>query len=278
VNTGQDRTVSQERTTGQELLRQLVLLLANLTVITSLLVYFGWKRAEVQAEALGIDENIFDVTTMGYVVRSVDQVLYLLAGVAILGLAWLWADRRLATIMTRTWAWFVPWLAIAVGALLLIPAILFYLLRFEIVTAWMFVLTPAGAGTGILLMLYSGRLWTIRQGTKTKTSDLSQILVFLLVSATLFLTATHLAIVFGRSLAADYESYVRVPITVTSDKPLPLDGSPVVMVDGRYQYQHLLLFERIGNKVYIVKSGWRPHQGKVMVITEGEGIQFSYGN
>jgi hypothetical protein len=276
VSPADDKT-PKERATAGELLRQLVLLLANLTVITSLLVYFGWKRVEVQADALGIDENIFDMTTMAYVLRSVDQILFLLAVVAILGLSGQWLDRRLANLAHRPWAAVLPWTAIGVGVLALIPGILFYLLRFQITLAWVFVVTPALTCLGILLLVYSGRLWARRRHTRQAINDVTRIFVFLLIAAALFLTTTNLAIVFGRSLADDYSSYVKVPVTIVSDRPLPLDGTPATQIDGKYVYGHLLLFDRLADKVYLVKDTWRPRQGKVMVINEGPELQFNYG-
>jgi hypothetical protein len=267
----------KERTTASELLRQLVLLLANLTVITSLLVYFGWKRVEVQADALGIDENIFDMTTTAYVLRSVDQILYLLAVVAILGLLGQWLDRRLARLAHRPWAAVLPWAAIGAGVLALVPGILYYLLGFQITSAWVFVVTPALACVGILLLFYSGVLWARRSRTREPINDLTRIFLFLLIAASLFLTTTHLAIVFGRRLADDYATYVKIPVTIVSDRPLPLDSTPAAQIDGRYVYTHLLLFDRLGGKVYLVKDTWRPRQGKIMVIDEGPGLQFNYG-
>lgn len=57
---GQQRTDRVSDQGGARQLRRLLLsLAANVTVLTGLLVYFGWKRADTQSRLLGVDESIF---------------------------------------------------------------------------------------------------------------------------------------------------------------------------------------------------------------------------
>jgi hypothetical protein len=49
---------ADERDDRNDLIRRMGAVLANVGVLTALLVYFGWKRSEVQSRRLGIDESI----------------------------------------------------------------------------------------------------------------------------------------------------------------------------------------------------------------------------
>src|SRR5829696_7273881 len=71
-------------------LRALASIGANVTVLTALLIYFGWRRSETQARVLGIDESILGMSTRDYVVRSVGPLLAPLVVVGMAGLGWLW--------------------------------------------------------------------------------------------------------------------------------------------------------------------------------------------
>ncbi|GAA2213693.1 hypothetical protein GCM10009850_091560 [Nonomuraea monospora] len=81
---------------GHPLLRWAIGLLANVTVLTALLVYFGWQRSEIQALELGLDDSVLGMSPTDYVLRSVRQALTLLLLIAIGGLAWLQLDHFLA--------------------------------------------------------------------------------------------------------------------------------------------------------------------------------------
>jgi hypothetical protein len=69
-------------------------------VLTALLVYFGWKRADTQATVLGVDESVFGLSTQDYLLRSVDALFLPIGIFAAAGLGWLWAHdtirRRIA--------------------------------------------------------------------------------------------------------------------------------------------------------------------------------------
>ena len=47
-----------------------------LTVVTALLIYFGWARADAQSKAMGVDVSMFGYSTQDYVLRSI-STLYL---------------------------------------------------------------------------------------------------------------------------------------------------------------------------------------------------------
>ena len=53
--------------------------LANVAVLTALLVYFGWTRSEVYNRRIGIDESILGMLTREYLLRSSDRSSFCLS-------------------------------------------------------------------------------------------------------------------------------------------------------------------------------------------------------
>ncbi len=271
----------------REALKPVVALLANVTVITALLVYFGWRRAETHAERLGIDESVLGMTTREYVLRSVGPVLVLLVGVAVCGLAWMALERRLTprllppTDATPDADAGTPPVAArrtvqGLGLAWLILPALVYLLGF-VAPALAFVLFPASIGAGALLWVYAGR---VRRGDDGR-SRFALALVGVLVLVCLFWTASNYAEVLGDRLADDFVDEVdRLPgVVVSSQERLYLDGPgvdetqlPGPEEDGglRYRYEGLRLLEHTGGRYFLVSDGWTPTYGVVFVLEDGD--------
>ncbi|GHJ43434.1 hypothetical protein Cs7R123_07760 [Catellatospora sp. TT07R-123] len=271
-----------------ELSRQLVLLLANVTVITALLVYFGWQRAESQSEALGLDQALFGMSTQDYALRSVGPVLSLLAVVGAAGLLYLWLDRwltaRTAGAGRSRAPRYVLLAAIAVPAVvcLAVPAT-----DGLPVTSPLFgvayTLWPLAVGAGILLLLYSARLRARDRGEQPPPlPTVAQLCVLLLLGVCLFTATSNHAEASGWQLAAQFVDDLpnRVSVVVTSDKPLHLSGPGLreqQLDDGIYQYSGLKLMDRFNGQVFLVPTGFRPGSGRLIVLAEGDGLRMSYG-
>lgn len=287
----------------KETLKPVVALLANVTVITALLVYFGWRRAETQADRLGIDESVLGMTTREYVLRSVGPVLVLLVGVAVCGLAWMALERRLTPLLCpkpdpaadRATPVSAPVRCVVLGlglSWLLLPGLV-YLLGF-VWPATAFVLFPASIGAGVLLWVY---VTEVRRGHGSTKDDgrpddgryirgedrgLSRVaLVFvgLLVLVCLFWTASNYAEVLGDQLADDFVHAVdRLPgVVVLSEQRLFLDGpevheDPLAGPDGegalRFRYEGLRLLENTGGRYFLVSDGWTETDGVVFVLKD----------
>ncbi len=274
----------------REALKPVVALLANVTVITALLVYFGWRRAETHADRLGIDESVLGMTTREYVLRSVGPVLVLLVGIAACGLAWMAVERRITPTLTRSET-AAARLGVAVLGLawLVLPGLV-YLLGF-VWPATAFVLFPASIGAGALLWVYAARLR--RRGADSdavddaddghpvddRTSRVALALVGLLVLVCLFWTASNYAQVLGDRLADDFVGNVdRLPgVVVSAERSLFLDGPGVDEVslprsegdeEGalRYRYEGLRLLEHTGGHYFLVSDEWSPTYGVVWVL------------
>lgn len=288
----------------KEALKPAIALLANVTVVTALLVYFGWRRAETQADRLGIDESVLGMTTREYILRSVGPVLVLLVGVAVCGLAWMALERRLTPLLSpapdtgigpaapASAPVRLTILALGLGWLLL-PGLV-YLLGF-VLPAPAFVLFPASIGAGVLLWVYACQVRRARDRSDDdrRTDDghsgdgaegpsrLALVFVGLLVLVCLFWTASNYAEVLGHRLADDFvhEVHSLPGVVVSSEQPLFLDGPGIDEVplagpdtDGalRYRYEGLRLLENTGGRYFLVSDGWTPTDGVVFVLNDDD--------
>jgi len=148
-------------TTSSSMLRAAVGVVANVAVVTALLVYFGWQRSEVQSHELGISESLLGMSTQDYVLRSVRPVFVLVVCAALGGLAWVWVDRWLrrpggpfAVARPTSSASRLVWLLRGISVVPLIAA-------FAVFAAWPWlgaILLPAAIGIGLLLVFYAAVL------------------------------------------------------------------------------------------------------------------------
>ena len=53
------------------------------SLLTALLLYYGWVRARVQAEKMGLDVNLFGYTTQDYLLLSIDSLYFQLIWIAV---------------------------------------------------------------------------------------------------------------------------------------------------------------------------------------------------
>ena len=273
----------------KEAVRPALALLANVTVVTALLVYFGWRRAETQADRLGIDESILGMSTREYLLRSVGPVLTLLVLIGAGGLAWISMEPRLTLWLRAAKASPVGGVAPpAAGriakhllgvAWIILPAIV--ILVGYLWPALAFVAFPLSIGTGVLLWLYARSvLSAARDGRRrfSSTTGLAGLFAGLLVLVCLFWTASNYAEVLGRRLADDLAGDIEgLPgVTVLSEARLHLDGPGVQETEladdagFRYRYRGLRLLEHTGGNFLLVSDGWSTEYGVVFLIGDDD--------
>ncbi|MEV4115503.1 hypothetical protein [Nonomuraea sp. NPDC049695] len=272
--------------TGHPVLRWALVVLANVTVTTALLVYFGWQLSAVQAFELGIDESILDMSTKDYVLRSVRPVLVLLMIIGVAGLLWLQADHVLAprarkdgtgdrlirhTLRALSLAWLVLPLAM-------------WALGFVLQTA-SFLAFPFSIGAGVLLTLYGTHLRTLLPGASPRDGlPLLYTFTSIIVCVSLFYGATNLAIYQGVSLAQNLIVGDLTKVTLYSTERLYLGAgkeSALPASTGKaaytYRYGNLRLFAHTGGRYFLIADDWRRDQGVVVMLTESSTIRLELG-
>lgn len=274
--------------TRSGLVRTLTTILLNVSVLTALLVYFGWVRSDRMAAELGIDESILQMSVEDYLLRSVRSVFVPVLFVGLAALAWVgfdrwWTSRRARDVHDPIATWFARWMwAIALGVI-----IGGFLLGY-IGLAWTFIAGPLIAAGGLLLIAYGFRLRSTLPGVVAVSSTTEAVFrgaTALLVAVGVFYSAHNYAIVEGTSLAADYERVVATlpGVEVDSAEPLDLTAPGVVALctsdgeDTRYRYTGLRLLDRTGENYWLVSDGWTREYGAVMALpTDGDGTRFTF--
>jgi hypothetical protein len=275
---------------GADTVKRIGAVLANVTVITGLLIYFGWRRTESQAERLGIDESILGLSTKDYVLRSVGPVLVLLSIVAVGGLVWLWIDRvaaarraRLDLQSTET-RWGFRLLAFAWLLLPLCVILLGFVWR-----RGAFVLFPMSIGLGVLLSLYGVYLRSIAPGgVRLSPQRLNVIRAFaaLVACICLFWAASNYAELLGRSLADDQarrigrltsvvlysQERMHIEAPGAREEQLPSAGESAY----RYRTVGLRLLDHTGGTYFLVSDDWSPRYGVVVAITDDDTVRLEF--
>ena len=271
------------------LVKALVAVVANVSVLTALLVYFGWIRSELYARYLGIDQAILGMTIDDYVRRSVEAVVVLPLVSAGAGLLWVtfdqwWrrrrrrrgADDRIVVLVARR-----MWVAAVVVFFLGIAC-------WIIGTPVTYVAAPLVCAAGLLLLLYGLSLHGTLPGS-TGFAPLTEAVlrgaIALLVAIGLFWSANNYARVQGTELAREFPNEVHAlpNVEIDSDEPLSIVAPGVqtsCFTQGgstRYHYRGLKYLESTGGNYFLISDGWTRQYGVVVILpASADGIRYTF--
>lgn len=277
-----------EEATGNPVLRWLAGVVANVTVLTALLVFFGWQRNDVQSRRLGFDESILGMSTQDYVLRSVGPVFVLLSVIAAGGMLWLlWDDRLTRRLQARGQDDRVVRITLRLlpFAWLILPGAVWVLGYAFPTTAY--VAFPLSIGAGVLLLLYGAQLRRLLPGTSGPLPGrmtLLRVFTALIVGVTLFWGTSDYAQVDGNRLADDFAADIHglTGVVVYSPKRLYLSapGATETRLAGdgayRYRYTGLRLNLHTGGHFVLVSDGWTPEHGVVMLISDNDPVRLEF--
>ncbi|MCP2258982.1 hypothetical protein LX15_002681 [Streptoalloteichus tenebrarius] len=273
--------------------------LANATVLSALLVYFGWQRADAESRALGVDESLRGLSNQYYLLSSVGPLFPVLSALALLALGWLWVDGRLRArfggdgpgprarrvLGVLALAWLVlP--AVVLAARLVVPL----LAR---------LLFPASIGLGALLSLYAlslrrlagqaGAQPGVRLGGQLGGGSWrwrsAKWLVASVVALSLFWSASRYAEVYGQWQVDGLERDLakRPAVVVYATERLHLDTSIAeeTRLDPenahyRFRYRGLRLVEHTGNRFFLIPDGWTRGRGVVVVLPDDSNTRMEF--
>jgi hypothetical protein len=288
-------TASAAKGTSDEVRKHLISLGTNVTVITALLVYFGWKRADTQSRVLGVDESIFGMSTVDYVLRSVDA-LFLPIGVgAFIGLGAIWLDSRLRRRLAanRDWPALEHVTRVLAYAWLLLP-----LLVYGLGQLWSRIGLfgyPLSFGVGVLLTVYAAQLRRSLAGRGSAPgpgigwhTELMKALIGVIVVLSLFWSITNYANYRGVSLAVELmDGIAELPsVVVYSPGRLAIDAPGVTerRVDGAdaqldaqlYRYEGLRLLDHIGDRFFLISDGFSRSHGVVVALPDDGSLRYEF--
>ncbi len=271
-----------------KVVQQLLALLANVAVLTGLLVYFGWQRTETQAVRMGFDESILDLNTQDYLLRSVGPVLRLLLVIGVAGLVAVPLESLLRrhvvsdTIHDRQ----AKAILIALGfGWLVLPALVVLLgLWFPAVA---FVAFPLSIGLGAMLVPYTLNL-SARRGARSLSRGAltaERLFAVVIIVLTLFWATSNYAEVLGTRIADRITATIQTmtPVAVFSPDRLNLVGPGVeesTLPAGAYRFRYtgLRLLEHTDRGYVLLSSGWTYRHGVVFVLPQGPPLRFEFGH
>jgi hypothetical protein len=268
-------------TDRNSLVRALAGVVANVAVLTALLVYFGWVRIAEQSRWLGVDESLFRVSTREYLLRSVRPVLILLIAVGAAGLIWVavdhWLSGQIAGRGPRSPV--VRWtLRVLLVVVVLLPLVV--RLARPLWPATTYVAFPLAIGAALLLLLY---VLKVRQSTgeDVPLSASRDVVVrasaALLTCICLFTAAANYARVEGRGLAQGFlaDLHLQPQVVVYSAQHLHIDApgaeeEELAAENSAYLYRYvgLRLLEYTNGTYFLVSEDWSPGYGVVVVLPD----------
>lgn len=267
---------------------------APLTLLTTLLFYFGYVSSRAQFRYFGIDVDTVGLSTSDYAMRSPAVLLVPLLVLALAGMALLLLHLRVRRHPPSSRG---VGLAMAF-ALLVVGAGLVLLLGFAWFGRWRpyALVTPALIGTGVALLTYLFWLPTAPTWTHRSEDDRARwvrpavsALGAVVVATCLFWATATLAEWTGRGNALQTARDLdQLPLVIldTTERLYLTDGitqeSVLPAAEGevfRYRYRGLRLLIQGEDRMFLVPERWSPSNSTVVVpVGDTVRLQFRFVN
>ena len=261
-----------------------------ITVVTALLFYFGWARADAQASSMGLDESLFGYAAQDYILISISALYLPLVLLLIVGVIWLaldrWLRREIDQDRHRTLAAKVAGSAAVIAVVIAAVGLLVAFLQ-PTRTA---IFAPYVMAAGVLVAAWGIRLRRhARLGhapsLTTEERAVEVTLVLSLVTLLLFWGTADYAQAVGRGLAAGFERNVQsLPrAEVYSPKPLGIGADAVKVSDvgtkeqPLYRYDGMRFLVLSGGRFFFLHDGWTTENGTVVVLPDDNSIRVEFG-
>ncbi|WP_234798036.1 hypothetical protein [Mycobacteroides chelonae] len=266
-----------------------------LTMITALLLYFGWARSDAQSRWMGIEVSLFRFTTQDYVLRSISTLYLPILASAVIGIVWLAAHRAVTEKIERdgmTDAIRVICRVTMLGGLgiailgVVLPA---FTRSWEPGT----VVWPLMIAIGTALAVYGRHLSRRGQESARPRNAIARppdvleaVLVGIVIAAAMFWAVQGYADIVGRGYAQRYEASVSsLPrATAVSESPLGID-SPVVRTEEiitgpktLYRTTGLRLLAESGGRLFLMTEGWTVQNGSIVVLDEDDSVHWQFSH
>ncbi|WP_409492591.1 hypothetical protein [Amycolatopsis sp. cmx-11-12] len=258
--------------------------LANTTLLTALLYFFGLVETQVLFAYFRVHYTLLAQTPDEIFARGVDGLYLPLAGAAGAVLGFVIAVRILRLrLAEHSWARLLricaP-IAAGLGALLIISTVLVTL------NPEPFRDRPGlpglGFALGVLMLLFAWRHWA----STLRSSLLELVLGYALVSIGLFWAVSDYSAAVGtrRGFEVAAQLPARPAATLYSAESLNLTAGGVLQVKCadpgaayKYRYTGLKLLLQSGGQYVFVPSGWRADTGVAFVIPKTDKLRLEFG-
>lgn len=247
-------------------LRGIATFVAPTSLITALLVYFGWVWTDSLSRYLGLDESLFPFSTRDYVLRSLDPAFAPLLTLLLATLVAQWAHGALIRRIDRGRSTaFIPSLAAAAAVLLVVTLVTVAFGK----DGGNNLFTPMGMFTGIALLAYAASLAAARRRRATKArlppsggSMTRLVVVLLLLAVALFWEVSIYADYTGNRAGRELIDtlHCRPDAIVYSDQRLRVGVAEEVLGEAgapdSFRYTGLKLLLRSGGRYFLLPVDW----------------------
>lgn len=282
---------------------------AFVTIVTAVMLYFGWRRSDVQAREMGIDVSLFGFSAQDYVLRSISSLYLPLLVIFGLVLALFWLHGKIV-LMLRRLAVARPdakeqaarrCRSVAVAATALAAACVLFALATGMSSPpwpvehiadalvdrqW---IVPSVLVLATLTATYA--FWAHRWLTESDDAESSPWQVALtgaIVASTVVLGsfwmleeyASSIGRRYALQIAADVDALPRA--SVVSPTPLGIRAAGVQeelvrsLGSTYYRTVGLRLLARSGGKVLLLPENWTPIDGTIVVVTDRDDLVWEF--
>lgn len=293
-NTGTQAAQSNSATT--RVVKVAAAVIAQTTVLTALLFYFGWMHAYYFYGYFGVDSSTLGLTRQDFLMRAQDGLFIpaLVIGMSWLPLLWLHNlfRRRVVDGATPGTRNAILRGLFAAGATLATVGLVNAFVQTPI--HGYVALAPALLVVGVLLIVYSTNMrrgFEIRAGGArsadrvplTAVAEWTAIVVVLALG--LFWAVNDYSTAVGASRAAQQVRQLSdLPdVSVYSEKGLGLDAAGITEVPCadpdaayRFRYDGLKLIDQAGDQYLFLPGGWTPFTGVAVLLPRKDSLRLEF--
>ncbi|RJL27117.1 hypothetical protein [Bailinhaonella thermotolerans] len=272
-----------------QITRVLGAIVAPTTVLTSILIYFGYSHAFWFYDYFGVESSLLGLSTQDYLLKIVDGLFVPLLVAACAGLLVLWGRSLLPprAMSARVRRYAVP-VSAALGALLALNGLSRVLVTNALNDG--LAVAPLCLAGGVLLLVYAAHLWRGARRVPGHAPPpwlavLEWAVVVLLVGLSLFWAANDYSAAVGASRARQFvEELPEYPDAVVyTARGLSLSGPGVretrckdPEAAYRYRYDGLKLMWRTGDQYLFLPKHWTPTSGSAIFLAKGDGLRMEF--
>ena len=272
-------------------------IIAPVTVLSTLLFYFGYVSSRAQYEYFGIDVDTIGLSTQDYIMRSPQPLLMPLLVLTLVGLGALALHsvtrNRIAAADRLDLIRRLARGSVTLG-LTVLGAGIVLLFAYSVVRGW----TPYNLVTPLLLSVggaltgYGSRVLELIRGESAPAvlpRRTIRVLLYIVVATGIFWMAATVAQSSGRGLAQDRAAELtQLPSVILDTKERLFLRSPGVEETAlpespgqtfHYRYRHLRLLIHGHDRMFLVPDTWSASNSTMVVPLDGSvRIQFQFQN
>lgn len=263
----------------------------TVTILTALLIYFGWVRSHAQARAMGIDVSLFGYNAQDLVINSIGAFYWPLLFAVGATFIWLGIDtavnarllNRIVTDRDRR--------ALLVGLVVTVGVMEVAILAVTLLWAGG-TYAPYLAALGFLVLVWAVHIHrrtvpsaTPGRGDVEWRRAVESTIVLGVVALFLFWGTSNYANVRGQYQALQIQHDIQqLPAAeIFSRSPLHLSGNGVNEVEFTeagepfYRYDGLRLLALNNGRYFFLDDEWKVGSGEIVVISDTEAIHVVFG-